>query len=334
MQIGERRVAGAEVVHGDTHAEGRELVQRADGVRGAVHDRRLGDLELEAAWRQGGLYQDRLDRLHDVLLPELARREVHRDLHPRVPQIEPHLALAAGLLQGPQADRHDEPAFLRDRNELGGRYHPLLVIPAQQRLGAQDAAGLQRHDRLKVQHEFMALQGAPQLQLQLRVPLGARRHVVREALEVVAPFALGVVHGEVGVAQQRVGVLVVHRIDRQTDARREVELMARDLGAFGYRCEQALRNLRDFVEVGRLEQHGELVVTRRAGYRCCAGLTAGGAPPRSGRVAHLSGASLISLELSRSRIITASRLRAVGARDGVVQAVGRQRPVRQPVSDS
>jgi hypothetical protein len=43
---------------------------------------------------------------------------------------------------------------------------------------------------------------------------------------------------------------------------------------------------------------------------------------------------LISLELSRSRIITASRLRAVGARDGVVQAVGRQRPVRQPVSDS
>jgi hypothetical protein len=49
--------------------------------------------------------------------------------------------------------------------------------------------------------------------------LGARGHVVREALEVVAPLALGVVHGEVGVAQQRLGVVVVDRVHGETDAR-------------------------------------------------------------------------------------------------------------------
>ena len=215
-----------------------------------------------------------------------------------------------------------------------GETTPLLVVPAQQRLGAQDAAGLQRHDRLKVQHEFVALQGAPQLQLQLRVPLGARRHVVREALEVVAPFALGVVHGEVGVAQQRVGVLVVHRIDRQADARREVELMARDLGALGHRCEQALRNLRDFVEVGHaLEQHGELVVAQaRQGIDAAQARLQAARRLGEDEVAHRLSERVVDL-LEIVEVEDHHREQApaaVGARDSMVQAVGQQRPIRQP----
>jgi len=73
VQIGKGRVAGAEIVHRDAHAERRQLVQCTDGVGGAVHDRGLGDLELEAACREPCLQQNRLDRLDDVLLPELTR---------------------------------------------------------------------------------------------------------------------------------------------------------------------------------------------------------------------------------------------------------------------
>jgi len=334
VQIRERGVAGAEVVHRDAHAEGGELVQRADGVRGAVHDRRLGDLELEAARREPGLHQDRLDRLHDVLLPELARREVHRDLHPGVAQVEPGPTLAAGLLQRPQPDRHDEPALLRDRDEFRGRDHPLLVVPAQQRLRAEEAPGLERDDGLEVQHEFMAFQGAPQLQLQLRVPLGARGHVVREALEVVAPLALGVVHGEIGVAQQRVGVLVVHRIDRQADARREVELVARHLGALGHRCEQALRDLRDFVEVGHaLEQHGELVVAQsRQGIDAAQARLQAARRLGEDEVAHRLPERVVDL-LEIVEVEDHHREQApaaVGARDGMIQPVGQQHPIWKP----
>jgi len=334
VEISERRVTRAEVVHRDAHAQRRELVQRADGMRSAVHDRRLGDLDLEAARREPGLHQDRLDRFHDVLLAELARREVHRDLHPGVAQVEPGPALAAGLLQRPQPDRHDEPAFLRDRDEFRGRHHPLPVVPPQQRLGAEDAPGLQRHDRLEVQHEFVALERTTQAQLQLRMAFGARGHVVREALEVVAPFALGMVHREVGVAQERVGVLVVHRVDREADACREVQLVARNHGALGHRGEQALRDLRDLVEVGQaLEQHGELVVAQpRQGVDAAQARLQPARGLREHVVAHRLPERVVDL-LEVVEIEDHHREEApaaIGAGDGVIQAVGEQRPVRQP----
>jgi hypothetical protein len=112
-------------------------------------------------------------------------------------------------------------------------HHALLIVPAQQRLHAHHLAPGQRHQRLVVELELAVLERPAQADLELRMPLGARRHVVREALEIVAAFALGEMHGEIGVAQQGVGVLVVDRVDRQADARRKIKLVAGNFGPLG-----------------------------------------------------------------------------------------------------
>jgi hypothetical protein len=87
-QVAEARVAGAEVVHRQPHAQRAQALQRDDHVLGVVHHHALGELELEAARHPGG--GERLaHRAHQPADPELARREVHRDQHRRVPLAAP-----------------------------------------------------------------------------------------------------------------------------------------------------------------------------------------------------------------------------------------------------
>src|SRR2546426_7935310 len=64
----------------------------------------------------GGL-QRLLDRLHELLLPELAAREVHRHDQRSEPGVLPCLALRPGGAQEPLTDRQDEPGLLRERLE-------------------------------------------------------------------------------------------------------------------------------------------------------------------------------------------------------------------------
>ena len=185
----------------------------------------------------------------------------------------------------------------------------------------------------------MALQRAPQPSFSSACALGARRHVVREALEVVAPLALGMVHREVGVAQQRVCVLVVppDRPPGRCSPRgraRWPETSARSAPRSSRRCGRPAR-FRRSRQAPRAARR-----TRRRpaapGYRCCAGTTAGRAPTSVSTRSPTAcpSASLISLKLSRSRIITASRPPlAVGARDGVLRRSVSSARFGRPVSD-
>ena len=61
-QVRERRVAGAEVVDRDPHAERLELGEPSRGVVGVAHGDALGDLERQAARFEPG----RCERLVDV----------------------------------------------------------------------------------------------------------------------------------------------------------------------------------------------------------------------------------------------------------------------------
>ena len=53
-QVAERAIAGAEIVHGDAHAELAQLVQRGERVLAVLQQDRFGDLELEPVGRQAG----------------------------------------------------------------------------------------------------------------------------------------------------------------------------------------------------------------------------------------------------------------------------------------
>jgi hypothetical protein len=88
-----------------------------------------------------------------------------------------------------------------------GRHPPALgMVPAHERLGGGDVAGVELDDRLQLDDELAALGRAPEVLLQ---PLAAQHRGVHRGLEdLVALVArvLGGVHRDVGVAQQLLGV--------------------------------------------------------------------------------------------------------------------------------
>ena len=135
----ERRVAGAEVVDRQAQAARVQLGQHRLEVGDRRHRRLLGDLHHHPV----GVQAERVDRGHHLAhrrrLPE-RRRQVDRD-EQVVAAVAPLAALAAGLVDDPVGDRADQPGALGDRQELGrGEQSALGIVPADQRLGADDAA--------------------------------------------------------------------------------------------------------------------------------------------------------------------------------------------------
>ena len=78
LQVGQRRVAGAEVVEHEPDAHVAQPAERPDPDLGLVHHDALGDLELERRRVEPGLGQDRVDLVDEVRLAELAGRQVDR----------------------------------------------------------------------------------------------------------------------------------------------------------------------------------------------------------------------------------------------------------------
>ncbi len=112
-------------------------------------------------------------------------------------------------LEHPGPDRDDQAGLLGQRDEVGpGRQGRARVLPAHQRLDADDAAGLDRHLGLEVDAELLALDRGAQRVLRVQP---VERALARDLVEQHQPPAarlLGAVHRGVGVADQVLDVLV------------------------------------------------------------------------------------------------------------------------------
>ena len=114
----------------------------------------------------------------------------------------PGAELARRAVEHEQAELDDQPGFLGDVDEFGGR-HPaeFRMVPARQRLEAGDGAILEPHDRLIEDGDLVALDRAPQIGLD-RQPVGfARPHGRFEHVDAIAAVALGMIHRELGVLE-------------------------------------------------------------------------------------------------------------------------------------
>ena len=78
-QIQQGRVAGAEVVDAEAHAELLERLQHAAAGTDIFHQHRFGDLETEQAGLEAGVVESREDEPGEVDRAHLAGREVHGD---------------------------------------------------------------------------------------------------------------------------------------------------------------------------------------------------------------------------------------------------------------
>ena len=145
VEVGERGVAGAEVVEDEPHAELAERLQGRLGVGRLLDQDALGDLQPQVDGVEAGAGEDFGDRGGEVAVGDLAGGEVDRDVEgPLVgPLLVPGEDLAAGRLLDPAADRLDQAAFLGDRDELAGvELAALGVVPADQRLEGGDLAAV------------------------------------------------------------------------------------------------------------------------------------------------------------------------------------------------
>ena len=134
----------------------------------------------------------------EVRVAELHRRDVDRHL-----EVGPAHQVLAGLAHDEAADVVDEAGLLGDRNEERRRdVAELLRVPADQRLEADDGQVGGAHDRLVEDPDVVRLDGAAErgLDLLLLERAGLHRRVIGKRLAL--GDVLGVIHGEIGAAEE------------------------------------------------------------------------------------------------------------------------------------
>ena len=194
---------------------------------GILHQRRLGDLELERRRRDAVRAERVAHLIEKAALLQLAQRQVQRHAARRRHRALPRAVVGADAVQHPIAELQDEIRFLGERHEVRRKHEAALgQVPAQQRFDAFDAPRRDAVLRLVVQAQLVALERAAQLALQHQPLDGLRIHVARVVLEAVAAGFLRLVQRRVGVANQVDDVVAVARVDRDTHARREEDLLA------------------------------------------------------------------------------------------------------------
>ena len=196
----------------------------------------------------------------------------------------------------------------------------------------RSAALATSHLRLVVQRELAARERPAQLALD-RHRVGAVRLAAGVDLERAAALALGLVHGDVGLADQAVEVVALGRIEHDADARADVDLVLVDAqrldqGILDLACDglgllgpgQALDDDRELVAAGPRDRVGVAQVRGEALRDALQHLVAGGVAER---VVDLLEA--VKVEEQQPEVAAA----APRAQHRLVQPVAEQRPVGQ-----
>ena len=228
----------------------------------------------------------------------------------------------------------DQAGFLHDRHEFAQRHQAARrMLPAQQRLGADDAPARQIDDRLVVQHELLAFQRAPQLRLHRQALGHARRHGRGVELVAVSSALLGVVHGGIGGLDQGIGLALVERIERNADRGGDVKLAFVHLERLAQHVQHLLRHHDRLIGMGQVLENDRELVTAQA----CHGIDLARATTEaSGDVleqavaqrvseAVVDGLESVQVEEQQCHQV----FLPVGAVDGLLQAVAEQRAVGQ-----
>ncbi|GCC48752.1 hypothetical protein chiPu_0033275, partial [Chiloscyllium punctatum] len=122
LQIAQRRIAGAEIVERDAHAELAQLMQDIECGIVVADQHGLGDLELEPRGRESRRRQRGGDVERQRLALELDRRHVDRNMD----MIRPVHGFPARGVEHPVPEIVDQAGILGDRDEVRGRDGPAL----------------------------------------------------------------------------------------------------------------------------------------------------------------------------------------------------------------
>ncbi len=152
-------------------------------------------------------------------------------------------------------------------------------------------------------------------------------------MKTVLARLLGRIHGLVSMTQQRIGMLIVQRIDAHADAGTEYKIFPADIDGFGDHAEQTIKRSTAFIATFEPQQQNDKFISAQTGDRITATDRVLDAPGNldqytiSGIVSHAVIDELESVEVQiakRHHILLAR-----GLRNGLLQSVVKQRAVRQ-----
>ena len=200
-QVGQRAVAGAVVVDRRPDAEAPQLPEHLPAPLRIGHEGVLDELEREGAGRQGVPDQGEGHLAGQVQVGDVGRGQVDRHRHRRARTTtgRRRRGRAPGRVS---VSGRSRPGLLRRGQQVGGGEQAAgRVVPADQRLRADDPAVVQAHLRLQVHLELAVGQRGPQLLHGAQPVTGAARGVRHVDVHALAA-RLGRVHRDVGAAQQ------------------------------------------------------------------------------------------------------------------------------------
>ncbi len=270
----ERRVAGAEAVQGDAHADAAQVVELRHRDLALAGEHRLGDLEHEQVGIQAAAAQRARHRAREPGRGEVARGDVDVDRgRLQLGVVAEHLAPARELAAGEHEDlgpeRHGEPGRLAGGEELRGREQPVVgVLPAHERLDGDDRARRQVEDRLIVQAQLAVGQRAPQALLDLggvqQAPAHAPGRELRARAATLACPRRGRARRAQDLRHRRRPALGQH----DTDARRHRQLAPAGEHRLRQRGADALGDVERLAVGGDArDEHGEVVAGEAPGGR-------------------------------------------------------------------
>ena len=127
------------------------------------------------------------------------------------------------LLEHPPPDVVDRPGLLGQRDQRGRRNQSeRRVVPAQERLGPENPPVAAADDRLVLVAQLPPLDRQAEVTLEEDQPLGQALLLHVDHLMGAAPPALRLVHGDVRLAQQLLGIRSLRGGERDADARRHL----------------------------------------------------------------------------------------------------------------
>jgi hypothetical protein len=189
-----------------------------------------------------------LDELRVLQLP---CRDVHRHLDVAAVGRPQARAVQARLHQHPAPDRHDQPGLFRERDEVERQHLAVLrMLPAEQRLVADDLDVLQVDDRLVVERELLSLDGPAEIG---EPPRALERRVIERSVEeciVELRLRLRAVHRRIRLLQHCVRI----EAERDPDAGVHTKVASFDLDRL---CHARNEPLRDACRDIRLRDAGE-----------------------------------------------------------------------------
>ena len=159
---------------------------------------------------------------------ELPARDVDAGEERRGPaeRLLPVAELPGGAVEDEEAERDDQAGALGHRDEIGRRdAAELRVVPADQRLEAGDRLVVEPDDGLIEDLDLLAAEGPAEVRLQ-RGEVGAVLAERRaEGLDAVAAEPLGVVHADLGVLDQLLGLDLLAVVHGDADRGGEEDLL-------------------------------------------------------------------------------------------------------------